>query len=207
MKNKIEKLLLLAILCLPLLACSNYKAISNTKKLTNYEYTLTKTITLNDGDSKTVIEKGFVDDDIEKRITTIGDKEYITYFETNENSSFIYVLNKANRYTRKKIPTAMTSYLNFIDSDWVKFENDKVILDQKSHSKILRLLKIHKYLADDITLDSYNFDDSKDIISSLNITLLLLKDGNEVGKCYIDFQIENINKVEKIELPTLIERD
>ena len=202
----IKKLFLLMILCVPLLACSSYKTVMNTKKLNNYEYTLKRTIKLNDKE-EIVIEKGYVSNDIEKRITKTEDKEFTTYYEKTKNGSFIYSLNSNNEYQRKRIPCSMTSYLNLIDSKWLRYDSKGITLNDDAHNKILKLLHVHKYLADDVALDSYDIKDNGKQLNYVNVTLKLLKNNEEVGTANIEFEINNINNVDDISLPPLKERD
>ena len=54
MRIKLKKIALLLFLALPLIACSTYNKVTNTKKLDNYAYTLQKSITFNDEETKTI---------------------------------------------------------------------------------------------------------------------------------------------------------
>lgn len=203
MKKKIKIAILLILLSSTLIACSSYKKVTNTRNLNNYEYTLTKTIEIN-GTEEIIKEKGYVKDGIEKRI--INDSDTI-YLESTKQGSFIYKENETGDYIRKRIPDSMSSYLNLIDSNWITYEKGNIVLNDNANIKILRMLHIHKYLADDVEMKTFDYTDNDKYITSLNVTFDLLKGKEVVGNATIEYTIDNVNTIKDIKLPNLKERD
>lgn len=200
MRIKLKKIALLLFLAIPLIACSTYNKVANTKKLDNYAYTLQKSITFNDEETKTITEKGYVNDNIEKRITTIENDSSTTYFKRKNNDTYMYYL-KDNKYVEKKIPYNTYSYLNLIDVKWITYKNNKIELNNKVHQKILKLLHIHKYKADDIEVSDIKYNDNDKYITQIDVTLNLLKNKETVGIAKIQFTIDEIGTIDNIDIP------
>ena len=200
MKRKLKKLALLLLIAIPLIACSTYTKVKNTKKLDNYTYTLDKSITFNNEETITIKEKGYVYNDIEKRITTIEDKEFTTYYKTKSNDTYMYYM-KDDKYVEKKIPANTYSYLNLIDAKWISYKDNKIELNESAHQKILKLLHIHKYKSDDIEVADISYKDNGKYLTQINVTLNLLKNKEIVGIANINFTIDEVDTNTNIDIP------
>jgi len=200
MIKKAKKLTLLLLLTISLLACSTYKKITNTKKLNNYSYTLEKRITFNDEETKIIVEKGYVYNNIEKRITQTENKEFTTYYETKGDDTYMYTM-KNNEYIKRKVPANTYSYLNLIDTKWVTYKNNKIELNENAHQKILKLLHIHKYKSDDIALEKIDYTDNGKYLTSIDATINLLKNKEIVGTATIRFTLDDVENITQIEIP------
>lgn len=207
MKKKKKTAFLLILLTCTLLACSSYKKVNNTKNLKNYEYTLIKKVTINGNEEDITTEKGYINDNVEKRVITRKDKTNTIYLETTKQGTFIYKEKENNEYERKRIPDTSSSYLNLIDRSWIKYENGNIVLDDKANIKILKMLHIHKYLADNIEMKTFDYTDNDKYITSLNVTFDLLKENEVIGTATIEYSIDDINSVKNITLPNLKERE